>query len=229
MTEELEQYDARSSALLEADEHVQFDASFFDRPLSNRSMELDELVVKKGSTNYNSYHRVDRMELVIDRNLCRYLGLLILWAAFDGRDDDIVIRLCSEHSDVKLLKIRPSWNMDSYSQLTVKPKNYAYDFNEVHKHPWYLEKLPPESLPQFFLTNEDECVVNEWESRDTVIITGNLDAQFNLADLLMTIGLDRTKRSEFVLESEIGFRGVGPGSVEVVFWLPGSLGWIYRS
>jgi len=77
------------------------------------------------------------------------------------------------------------------------------------------------------LTNKEECLVTEeeWENRDTLIITGSDLGMILLAELLLNISNPKQENNEFDLECENGFRGIGPGSVEVKFWLPGSIGW----
>jgi len=51
-----------------------------------------------------------------------------------------------------------------------------------------------------------------------------LEASCRFAELLLNASRPSNRELEFALECELGLRGVGPASAEIVIWLPGGLG-----
>jgi hypothetical protein len=82
-------------------------------------------------------------------------------------------------------------------------------------------------LPVFVLTNMDDAIYTEedWARRDTVRGCGSDAANILFAELLLNAGRPQNPVTEYELEGEGGFRGVGEQSAEMRIFLPGSLGW----
>jgi hypothetical protein len=107
----------------------------------------------------------------------------------------------------------------------MKSRNYNYPSSDP-KHPWLNFNFPPYDLPVLYLTNEKEMVTTskDIEGRDVAVGFGGLEGSCRFAELLLNASRPSNCQLEFALESELGFRGVGPGSAEITIWLPGSIG-----
>lgn len=219
----IDEYFDKYHQIIRKNDSYEFNANsiptFFDE------INFNDLIIKKGHHYYDSYFKTDSLNFILRSTNCIDLALLIIESVFHQKNNDITIHLSNPESDIALIKIRYShYNiLDHHINYFHKADKYEYISREIAKHPWTMIRCDDKLLPIFQLTNKQECTVNDddWKNRDTIIITGFDFGMILFADLLLNIGSEKQKRNEFVLEDENGFRGVGPGSAEVVIWLSG--------
>lgn len=156
------------------------------------------------------------------------MGLLFLGVVFDPEPKDVSLELTHPASDIKRLLIENSLTAlaDPSSGYYTRPHAYVYWPEEMAKHP-FRRYTDPRDLPCFGLTNQNDCVLTEEQrqSRDTVISFGTDHGNVLFAELLLNAGRPEDASTEYWLESEGGYRGVGVCSVEATLYLPGHLAW----
>jgi hypothetical protein len=190
-------------------------------------LETDQLVITKGHHDYEGASRVDKLEIFAQKATYQELGLLVLSVVFRPGGARIQLALTNPASAVKNLIIEYSGLTPRASGHRTRPDYFLFYPGRVDTHPWVYQNLEPFSLPTFKLTNLKEFTVTDedWARRDTVMGFGNDDASVRLAGLFLNIGSPQNEKTEVVLESEGGFRGVGIHSAEASFYLPGSPAW----
>ncbi len=194
------------------------------------SLDMGTVCVCRSSHVYSPAIRYENLEFLVDRQSARILGLLVLWTVFQGSSEDVVVNLTHESTNIKRLVIRSLPVVASSSKAEFAVRRFEFYPSEFGKHPWVQDQLSPEAMPYFLLSNAEDAVVDvDTAILDHLIVTGSLDGLLNLAEFLLSIGMPQSTRNEYDLESECGFRGVGPGSCEVRFSLPGSLAWQFPS
>ncbi len=184
------------------------------------------LCLTQGLHFYNDFP-VDSVSLEADKPALCHLGLLTLAVLLHPSPARVALELEHPRSTLKRLVIASDWSPQSnYPGLTLRPERFNYYPEPPRRHPWSVRNFEPTDLPILYLTNEQELVASsaDLESRDTVIGFGGFCGTALIAELLLNASRPESKEVEFNLECEIGFRGVGPGSVELRIWLPGSLG-----
>jgi len=200
-------------------------------PRLGRQIVTDGLLITKGWHGYGRDYRVDSLHIQSHKKTYRYLALLILTVVLSGRRR-ICLKINHPKSDVRQLILESNWGNHAASSPGVqfRPERFSYWPRAVEKHPWpRWESLGISvwNLPRFNLSNMKESSVTEedWKNRDTVYGFGSDLAAVMFAELLLNIGRPQSQLNEVALEAEPGFRGVGPGSVEVSLHLPGGFGW----
>lgn len=197
-------------------------------PRLKTQLVTDGLLITKGLCDYGRDYRVERLHFQAHKKTYRYLGLLILSVVFRGLRR-VSLNLAHPKSDVRQLIIESDW-ANSSSNLQFRPKKFSYRPEPAKKHPWYpweSNGISVWDLPRFNLSNRKGGSITEddWKNRDTVYGLGNDRAALMFAEMLLNIGRPQSRLNEAVLESERGYRGVGPASVEVSLHLPGGFGW----
>lgn len=170
---------------------------------------------------------VDAVSIEGDKAILGKLGLLVFAAALHPHQSRITLHLSHPRSTVRKLVIDPVWGVtESVSGLHLFPRWFNYYPWSVAKHPWLHYNVPPRDLPILYLTNERESVITakDLEDRNVAVGFGSIEGSCRFAELLLNASRPTNDQLEFALESEIGFRGVGPGSAEITIWLPGSIG-----
>jgi hypothetical protein len=173
-------------------------------------MTCDSLIVERGLHGYG-HALASVVHVHAPREIYRQLGVLLLATVFH-RDLDVEIELTHEHAVVKKLVVERPWIMSRPSKYETRPHSFTY---------W------PDARVNF---DEDDarnggaspnCVVSP-----TTVFDSSCDrGRVLLGGLLLDIGREGTDKLEYHLEGELGYRGAGPGSAEVSFWLPGSDAW----
>lgn len=189
-------------------------------------LETDRLCITKYLHFYGDFP-VDGVSFEGDKAALGRLGLLIFSVALRPRQPRVTLNLTHARSTVRRLIIAPaSRAVETMPGLHLSPERFNYYPSTVTKHPWLHASLRPCDLPILYLTNERETVLtpNDLETRDVAVGFGGIEGSCRFAELLLNASRPTNDELEFALESEIGFRGVGPGSAEITIWLPGSLG-----
>lgn len=171
----------------------------------------------------------DSVQFSAHRATFRALGVVVVAALFLESETSIELELTHPESDIKLIRIEAPWTDIDHVMRTV---SFTYWPSQPAKHPWMADHPHPEDLPGFNLQTRDDLGFagrehwerDQWRTRDTIVGFGSIAGTARLAALLLDIGNPVGERDEIRLEGEVGFRGVAPGSAEVGFWLPGSIG-----
>lgn len=198
-------------------------------PVPPAEMATDQLILTKTTHNWHPAWRVDTVWMQAQRRTCRRLGLLILAVVFHELPAQVHVALTHPRSDIKHLIIEYAYLSEDHGGYLTRPYAFAYTPQETERHPWYHRpwswRLP--DLPVFVITNMDDLVITpeDWERRDTVRGCGSDAASVLFAELLLNAGCPENPVTEYELEGEGGFRGVGEQSAEMRIFLPGSLGW----
>jgi hypothetical protein len=185
------------------------------------------LHIRKLHHTYDSFFRADALWISLSRETSRQLGLFLLACAFHGPKRETVIHLTHPESSIRHL----CWPANAVALddpppgLTMVPHVLRYSPAHVAKHPW--PHRDPARMPVFALSNREAWLGEseaEWRNRDTVWFIRPEDATL-LGEFFLNIGSSLNGETEYALESDAGYRGVGPLSAEVQIFLPGSPGY----
>ncbi len=174
------------------------------------------LVMKPGAHGYG-HALFDVIHVQAPRETYRHLGVLLLATVFHRTQVEIV--LTHEHSTVKSFVLEEAWIVSRPKGYAVQPESFTYWPEERKRHPWM--HVDPNDMPKL---NFDRDVANSVADTAKVIDSSCDRGRILLGELLLDVGRKETVLDEYHLESECGYRGVGPGSAEVSIWLPGSIG-----
>jgi hypothetical protein len=210
------------------DEEIVFSAQSL--PVPPGQLHTDQMLIKKSIHRYCSSFRVDRLTFHAQKEIYRCFGLLILSVLFHPLPAQVTVHFVHPASDIRhfILDFDYHGSRDSrYPGYHTRPYQFQYAPSVMGRHPWSHEHPDPRDLPCFWLTNEDDLVVDEdqWEQRDIIKGLGTDEGTVRCADLLLNMSNPHSAETEYVLEGDAGFRGVGQLSAEVAFLLPGSFGW----
>jgi len=196
-------------------------------PPSPAELRTDRIVVEKGFHDYDGLLRRDR--LIFYGSKAAYCDFALLAASILFSPSPGAVTLWLDHpaSRVRRIVLRRARPREDALGYQVAPLSLNYSPETVGRHPWAYERVRPEELPAFFLTNAQECVMSDgdWNSRDVVIGFGRDEGFARVVELLLNISRGSSVTNEVALEGEGGFRGVAPLSCEATFLLPGSFGW----
>ena len=189
----------------------------------------DRLILTKTTHDYRPAWCVDALWMQAHRRTCRQVDLLILAVVFHETPVAAHVALTHPRSDIKHLVIEFAYLPEDHGGYITRPYAFSYTPAETKRHPWYDRpwswRLP--DLPVFVVTNLQDLIMTpqDWERRDTVRGCGSDAASVLFAELLLNAGRPENPVTEYQLEGEGGFRGVGEHSAEMHLFLPGSLGW----
>jgi hypothetical protein len=177
---------------------------------------------------FRNHFPIPAIEFCIEKRACQLLGLLILAELFHPDLEPVEVLFGHHPTRVERLRIRHEGDhlFPFYQTL---PESFTYIPETVERYP--LAGRPVRTLPIVSLTTADEYrpqYMPKWQLEvDTVVGFGAGTGAVTMADLLFNIALRDNQQDEFHLggEARPGERGVGPASVEVAIWLPGSFGY----
>lgn len=195
-------------------------------PASPPVLQTGSLCITKSLHFYNQFP-VDSVSIEGERQALGSLGLLVFTVALRANHDRVTLHLTHPRSAISRLIIEAApLATGSEPGLHLVPAFFNYFPETMAKHPWLYSGIPSSDLPSLVLTNERECVVTaaELETRNVAIGFGEARGACLFAELLLNASRPGNSQLEFALESENGFRGVAPASVEMTIWLPGSIG-----
>lgn len=195
-------------------------------PVPPESVVTGGLCVTKNTHFYNDFP-VDRVSIEADKGTLGKLGLLILASLFHRDPPRVALVLTHPRSDIRRMFIGHDWGGElRYPGLHVAPVQFNYYPQRVSRHPWSGRDLDSVDLPVLSLTTQKMSVdsIKELSQRDVAVGFGTLEASCRFAELLLNASRPSNRELEFALECELGLRGVGPASAEIVIWLPGGLG-----
>ena len=197
-------------------------------PVPPAKLSCDSLLITRGAHCYDGHSTVPVIHVQAPRETYRQLGVLLLATVFH-RGCDVEIELTHKHATVKRLLIEKPEIMSWPSPYKVRPHSFAYWPDERTRHPWMNEG--PENMPCLNFDEDPNGIVKA----TTVIDFSHDRGRVMLGELFLDIGCEGLPTDgchtegeptdEYHLEGECGFRGAGPGSAEMSFWLPGSDAW----
>lgn len=197
-------------------------------------LQTDRLLIRTGSHSYHSYTHVcvDELHVQADKRTYRLVALALLAKVFHAQPREVRLRLTNPHSHIHTLVLDYCHDED-WSLLPGYEKRayqYTYEPGDVAPPATLLDPraLPARLLPLFTRTDATRSAgpADTHATRDTVYGAGSDYGMILFANVLLNLGRSAVTISEFGLESEYGYGGVGPGSAEIRLWLPGGLGWI---
>ncbi|MGH2514538.1 MAG: hypothetical protein ACRDHP_02685 [Ktedonobacterales bacterium] len=198
-------------------------------PAVPSQLQTDRLYILKGVHEYNECFRADVVTFFAKKDLYRQLALLILAVLFASEPTEVTLRLTHAATEIQRLIIAYDGqdpNRLGYGYHT-RPHIFLYHPSETRKSPWFDLQLAPADLPYFYLVasryygDADE----NWRRRDTIRGFGTDQGFARLAELFLNASRPESALTEYELEGDAGYRGVGPMSAEARFILPGSVFW----
>ena len=192
--------------------------------LESNVVEIKEIIIEKHWHYYNDFHRIEMLDFSAEKEIYSTIGCLILDYLFHKKD--IEINLTNENSIIKKIRIGDKSNyFEKHFGLIHENKAFNYWPAEIKHHNPFQDLA---IFPNFNLTNDDDksmITEEDWASRNCLQISGNDEVLATLAELFLNFGHKQNDIDEIALESAVGYGGVSAGSVEVRFWLPGSIGY----
>jgi len=194
-------------------------------PALDSELETDRIVLEACDHIYYPLHRVDLLRLHADREVLRALGAWSVSSRFSPPATTATLHLT--HSETWVTTLTIEYEEPTLSNPPVgyssKPVAFHYFPEVTHRHPWLHLGLAPADLPVFSLTNQndDAATPEDFAARDRVRLGGSDRSMALWAELLLNAGCSFNETLEYQLESDAGFRGVGPASSEMQILLPG--------
>ena len=197
-------------------------------PLPPQSLVTDRIHIRKARHDYGGYYLADSLWIQAEKEVYRQWGLLILATLFHPDQPSVTLQLTHPTSDIKRIRmLNPTSVEPTAPGYHTRPYAFTYYAEEPRRPLWQYPHPSVWDLPSFHLTTENEMPITDadWRERDTIVGFGGDVACVRLAELLLNIGIAENTAVEYVLEGDGGYRAVGIHSVEIRFFLPGSLGW----
>ena len=192
--------------------------------LEDSNINLSSITITKKWHCYNDSYRIEMLDFSMNKFHHSLIGLLILESLFYRKS--IVIKIDNDNSEIKFIRIGDDFDyFEKKFGLIQENKAYNYWPSELrHRYPLIdLTEFPNFNLLHF---DEKSCITEEdWNTRNCLQISGSDNVMATLAELFLNIGHNDNTLDEIVLESAVGYGGVSHGSVELRFWLPGSIGY----
>jgi hypothetical protein len=196
-------------------------------PVCPSELTSPDLIIRKGRHDYNGYFECDAVGFIARRETYRQLAILVLSTVFHDRPEKVRVTLTHPTSDVRQVIVESERYAQAGSDLVLKTHEFSYTPSVADKHPFtdILPHVLVRDLPCFFLTVRDDTPQSRGSDRDTLVGFGTAVGHTLLAELLLNASDPSNQATDFQLECEAGFRGVGPMSAEACFILPGSVSW----
>ncbi len=200
-------------------------------PLMPGDLSTESIIVKKSHHDYSGYTNtsVSAISIQAHKITYKYLGLLILSKLFHQAPQEIHFNLTHPSSEIKRLILDYQYPTEENSHIGYFSQRFLFKYYPqpiIGRHP-FIHHPDTSSLPLFNLTNDEDCLTTheDWNNRNVIRGFGRDKGNILFAELLLNFSRTHETLDEINLEGELGFRSVGPGSVEVNLYLPGSLGW----
>lgn len=218
---------AREIPESDAEEHIAL--SDANLPVPPRELTTGAICITSGYRRIHGRNPVEGVRIEADKPALRALGLLVLSSIFHRQPASVSLCLTHPRATLRRVLIGHDWDeapdMPGFHESPLR-HNFSPEWH-VNRHPWTHRPLAPRELPVLYLTPEDLFSdVVELEGRVVGVGFGHCAASALLADLLLQLSLAKNQQDEIDLEGEWGFRGVGPNSVDISLYLPGSGGYL---
>lgn len=215
----------------EQEEAFLFDSAILPA-LDAITFDTNMICILKRKNTYNDTYRIEHLDFHTNKQFYTILGLLLLQAVF--KNTSITLNLTNQESFIKQIKFGYDFNITKkWNGLVERPIHWEYWAQRITaRHYYYKEIRKEEFYPCFYLLPDAEnpCITDEeWERKNVLEIAGNSEVIVGLAQLLLNIGNKESTIDEIIFESAPGYQAVATGSVEMTLWLPGSIGWDYKT
>ncbi len=159
----------------------------------------NELMVTFDEVKYGKCDFINRVNLHVDKNLCRCLGLLFIFLTFSNvKDSKTTIYLENNKSKAKKIIVTNPYNVKDYNNLVEsecysKITSYNYIHTERKKYKYYSNGfLKSEEFLTFYGVNEHNfgsAYNKEIIRRDELHIKGSQLAFLKFADFLLHLSI----------------------------------------
>jgi hypothetical protein len=206
--------------------HIILSAANLPQPADH--LATDQLIIKRLKHEYSDCYRADALWFQAHRHTYGYLGLLIFAVLFHAEPIAVHLDLLHPASDIKHLVVSYEYPSDDYPGYHTRPHACCYYPSDPSGYLAQWRPLDAYDLPCFYLTcwQNHPFGEDEWNARDTVRGFGSDQGSARLAELWLNASQPDNSITEYTLESDAGYGGVGHLSAEATFFLPGSLGWM---
>ena len=170
---------------------------------------------------------VARVDFFARNETFRALGLLVLAKVFHPDPPRVTIHLAkpgsSGRAPLKRLVLDYSYNPSHIPGYARAPDRFSYIPETPAVHPWSNTTLAVADLPQLVLGDPEHPAYEMKDVVETEAATGFGHDHGNvlIGELLLNLGNSLNEETEVALEGEMGCRGVGAGSAEIRFFVPG--------
>lgn len=170
---------------------------------------------------YHYYNEIYRIELARCSTTAAgyfHLGLLILQAIF--QQQQICIELTDSESFIQKIYIMPQPNTHYLLSHSAREWHYVHESMQE-----FRENQKQFNLKfNFLLSTDQEQFSQDWEKdRKILYFADTIDNLAYLAHFFFNFAHPDNQRDEIDFESDVGFGGIQPGSVEMSFVLPSSI------
>ncbi len=189
------------------------------------SLQAGVLTVTWGWHFYSS--PIARVDFSGYRQALQALGLLVLAKVFHHSSPRVTVELARPKSPsgkiLKRLILDYSYDPERIPGYARMPDRFSYVPERLGVHPWSQTALAVYDLPRLDLGDPERPLCSLGDYADAEEATGFGDDYGNvlMGELLLNLGNPLNEGNEVGLEGELGCRGVGAGSAEMRFFLPG--------
>jgi hypothetical protein len=210
-------------------------------PVPPPELLADHLGVTMTSTVYHQSFTHERSAVFAARSVFTNLGLLLAASILHKTVFRVRLRLATK-VDVEALAADTAGNSVALESIVLQtdygrgppasgalleePVSFSYVPALRHSHPWDCLPRDAYDLPIAYIADSRDLGSGP---RDTLYGFGSARGAARLAALLLDVGREDQVTNDYSLESEVGIRGVGPGSVELSLHTPDSLIYQQRS
>jgi hypothetical protein len=175
------------------------------------------------------YEKRELLSIEATKRAYRLWGILILSIVFHEPPNRVRLRLDHPETGINLVQIGSErQNPGDPRGYVTKPHSFEYaPGGEMDRYPW-RDPVAEEHLPCFWFAADPND-----QQRSKIVGFGTDQASVRLAELFLNVGLPDNQVDEYKLDGDsfditsgFSLRGVGRSSLDVILWLPGSIGYL---
>lgn len=191
---------------------------------------IDNAIATASEHWYGDGYRVDRLEIVGERNAYARLAALLAIQLLRSDDEQIFVKFSHSGSWLAGIVIDAvGSDVLLCGSLETGAKRFVYDKSTCVKHPWKCAASRPEEMPCMQVIPPEAASSFDVSALDMErpigIGFGRIIGTARMISLLLDFSDESNDVDEIELESAAGFCGVAPASWELRLWLPGSIMW----
>lgn len=222
---ELQKYFGEVASSLPNEDDQEFILSRSNLPKPPEQLRTDELTATWGWHFYEM--PIARADFFARKATLRALGVLIMARLFRSTSYPTEIVLgkstSSSRTPLRSLVLDYCYDPESISGYARKPDRFCYIPEKTQRCPWAHISLPYRDYPRLVLGNPESptSTFDDFSNANVATGFGHDYGNALIGELLLNLGSALNGESEVVLESAEGHGGVGPGSAEIRFFMPG--------
>ena len=240
----INKYNTLKTLQANGEESYIFKKEDIDQDFGKSSIQ-ESIIVRKSEHHYDGFfeanepfeicNAIEKLDVLAYKSTYQNMGVLLLQFLFSERNY-FTIKLTHPNSEIKTLYIYVNRQSPKDFFLEIEQpviyKSFEYWPSDVTKFafsqpPFSDRIIPKKSLPLFSYAWSNERDYNtplRNAKADQLILKLDVTGLCALASLWIDMGRDKNKIDEVCLEHpHLGFGGIAPTSLEVCFWLPGSI------